>query len=157
MTVYRRIIPISLREAAAFVNAHHRHNVGARGHKFSIGLSEDGILIGVATVGRPIARAHDDGLTAEVTRCCVIEGKANANSMLYGAAWRAAKGMGYTRLITYTLPEESGASLRAAGFVENGRTRPDTWDRPKRKRAPAARYPEGEKIRWLIQAAERKR
>lgn len=69
-------------------------------------------------VGRPVARAYDDGWTAEVNRSCVLESARNANSMLYGAAWRAAKAMGYRRLITYTQEGESGASLRGAGWVE---------------------------------------
>jgi hypothetical protein len=73
-------------------------------------------LVGVATVGRPVARHMDDGLTAEVTRTCTT-GVSNANSKLYGAAWRAARGMGYQRLITYTHDGETGASLRAAGLV----------------------------------------
>lgn len=67
-------------------------------------------------VGRPVARHYDDGWTAEVNRSCVLDGVPNANSMLYGAAWRAAKAMGYRRLITYTQDGESGASLRGAGW-----------------------------------------
>lgn len=108
------ITPITFKEAKEFVNEHHRHNVAPQGQKFSIGVKEDGALIGVVTVGRPIARRNDDGKTAEITRCCVIEGHKNANSILYAAAWRAARAMGYRRIITYTLPSESGASLRAA-------------------------------------------
>lgn len=38
--------------------------------------------------------------------------------MLYGAVWRAAKAMGYTRAITYIQDEETGASLKAAGWVK---------------------------------------
>lgn len=114
--------PITLRSAQEFVAEHHRHNEPPQGHKFSIGLWQGRKLAGVAIVGRPIAKANDDGLTAELTRCCVMAGKPNANSMLYAAAWRAAKGMGYRRMITYTLPSESGASLRAAGFVPSGVT-----------------------------------
>lgn len=65
--------------------------------------------------GRPISRHFDDGLTLEVNRTCT-DGTKNANSMLYGAVRRAAWGMGYQRVITYTQADESGASLRAAGF-----------------------------------------
>ena len=83
------LTPITLRQAQAFVNEHHRHNIAPRGHKFSIGLEKDGILIGVCIVGRPIARYSDDGKTAEVLRVCVLEGNPNANSKLYGAAVRA--------------------------------------------------------------------
>lgn len=108
--------PITFREACAFVATLHRHNKPPRGHKFSIGLENAGKLVGVAMCGRPIARAFDDGYTIEVNRTCV-DGTRNANSMLYGAAWRAAKAMGYRRIVTYTQQDETGASLRAAGFV----------------------------------------
>jgi len=112
-----QISPITLRAAQEFVAQHHRHNKPPRGHKFSIGLkNEDGELIGVATVGRTVARHFDDGLTLEVNRTCTT-GERNANSALYGAIWRAAKAMGYVRCITYTQADESGSSLRAAGFV----------------------------------------
>lgn len=144
------LTPITLAEAQEFVRLHHRHNKAPQGHKFSIGLEKDGILIGVCIVGRPIARHNDDGLTAEVLRVCVLEGNPNANSKLYGAAVRACKAMGYTKIITYTLPEESGASLRAAGFVAEGMTkeRPKGWDTPSRHRELPEKYPEGRKIRW---------
>jgi hypothetical protein len=112
-----RIIPITLRQACAFVTEHHRHNKAPRGHKFSIGLEQGYELIGVVMAGRPVARALDDGLTIEINRTCTT-GEPNANSMLYGAAWRAAKAMGYHRCITYTQADESGASLRAAGFIK---------------------------------------
>lgn len=84
------LTPVTLREARAFVEKYHRHNAPPQGHKFSVGLTLGGDLIGVVIVGRPIARRQDDGKTPEVTRCCVMEGVANANSALYGAAWRAA-------------------------------------------------------------------
>jgi hypothetical protein len=111
------VVPITLRAAQAFVDKHHRHNKAPRGHKFSIGLEHDGQLVGVAVAGRPVARHFDNGRTLEVSRTCTL-GDRNANSMLYGAVWRAAKAMGYTRLVTYTQADESGASLRAAGFVQ---------------------------------------
>ncbi|MDK9585799.1 XF1762 family protein [Lelliottia wanjuensis] len=111
------ISPISLRIAQEFVRLHHRHNKPPRGHKFSIGLkNSSGEIVGVATAGRPIARHFDDGLTLEINRTCTT-GERNANSALYGAVWRAAKAMGYRRCITYTQADESGASLRAVGFV----------------------------------------
>lgn len=110
------IVPVTFRQACAFVTQLHRHHAAPRGHKFSIGLECAGTLVGVAMVGRPVARALDDGRTAEVNRTCT-DGTKNANSMLYGAAWRAARGMGYRRLVTYTQEGESGASLRAAGWV----------------------------------------
>lgn len=114
-----QIVPLTLKKANAFVAEHHRHHKPVVGHKFSIGVvcdeCEDGNLHGVCIVSRPIARHYDDGTTAEVTRTCT-DGTPNANSALYGAAWRTAKAMGYLRLITYTQDGESGASLRGAGW-----------------------------------------
>src|SRR6516162_4902118 len=111
-----RITHVTFREMCAFVQKLHRHNKPPRGHKFSIGLVDDiGTLIGVASCGRPIARHFDDGKTIEINRTCT-DGTHNANSCLYGAALRAAKAMGYQRVITYTQSDESGSSLRAAGF-----------------------------------------
>lgn len=110
------IEPITFKKACEFVALHHRHNKPPVGHKFSVGLSVNGNLVGVAMAGRPVARHFDDGLTLEVNRTCT-DGTRNANSMLYGAVWRAAKAMGYKRCITYTQHGETGASLRAAGFV----------------------------------------
>ena len=109
------IVPLTFRAATEFVSAHHRHHKPPVGHKFSLGVvDEDGVLHGVAIAGRPVARNLDDGLTLEVTRTCT-DGARNANSKLYGAVWRAARAMGYRRLVTYTQDGESGASLRAAG------------------------------------------
>lgn len=112
-----QIVPVTLREASAFISLHHRHNKPPRGWKFGLGLRAGIDLVGVATAGRPVARHFDDGLTLEVNRTCT-DGTRNANSMLYGAVWRAAKAMGYLRCITYTQAGESGASLRAAGWVK---------------------------------------
>src|SRR6478752_1209459 len=109
------IRPITLRAACAFIAEHHRHNKPPRGHKFSVAAYEGDALVGVATAGRPVARALDDGLTLEVNRTCT-DGTRNANSLLYGAIWRAAKAMGYRRLITYAQADERGASLKAVGW-----------------------------------------
>lgn len=144
------LVPITLRKAQEFVSEYHRHNVAPQGHKFSIGLSYGGDLIGVCIVGRPVARHADDGFTAEILRVCVKEGYKNANSKLYGAAVRACKAMGYKRVLTYTLPSESGSSLRAVGFIADGVTQNMAgWDRPKRQRKTLEKYPVGVKIRWI--------
>ena len=120
------IIPISFKEACEYVDQHHRHHKRPIGHKFSIGvINEHGHLVGVAMIGRPVARHYDNGLTLEVNRTAT-DGTPNANSALYGAAWRAAKALGYTRLITYTQEGETGASLRGAGWK-------DIAQRPARK------------------------
>lgn len=131
-----RLVPVTFADAAAFVDAEHRHHRRPTGHKFSVGVAAGDLLVGVAMVGRPVARHFDDGTTLEVNRSCVIEGYKNANSMLYGAAWRAAKALGYTRLVTYTQAGESGCSLRAAGYrVVAERSARKGWDTPSRPRS----------------------
>jgi hypothetical protein len=130
-----RIVPVSFRDAARFVAMWHRHHGPPRGMKFALGVADDNDrLVGVALVGRPVARRFDDGLTLEVNRTAT-DGTRNSNSMLYGAAWRAAKALGYRRLITYTQAGETGASLRATGWqvVAERSPRPG-WDVPSRPR-----------------------
>lgn len=109
------IVPVTFAQAREYVAEHHRHHKPPPGHKFSVGVARDGVLVGVAIVGRPVARMFDDGTTLEVTRTAT-DGTANANSALYGAAWRAARALGYRRLVTYNQAGESGASLRGAGW-----------------------------------------
>jgi hypothetical protein len=130
-----RLVPVSLEEANGFVAMWHRHHSPVVGHKFSIGVADDrDVLVGVAIVGRPVARHFDDGSTLEVNRTCT-NGYANANSMLYAAAARVTFGLGYRRLITYTQLDESGASLRGAGWkVIAERPAREGWSTPSRPR-----------------------
>lgn len=119
-----KIVPMSLAEANEFVANFHRHNKKVQGAKFALGASDGHQLIGVAIVGRPVARRLDDGETAEVTRCCVLDGAPKgACSFLYSRAWRAWQSMGGQRMVTYTLQSESGASLRGAGWRVVGQTK----------------------------------
>ena len=129
------LVPVRFRDAAAFVAMWHRHNAPPVGCKFCIGVAdEDGVLRGVAIVGRPVARMYDNGQTLEVNRTAT-DGSPNANSMLYAAAWRASKALGYTRLVTYTQAAETGSSLRAAGWrVVAQRPARSGWDVPSRPR-----------------------
>ncbi|MEU7922949.1 XF1762 family protein [Micromonospora zamorensis] len=111
-----RVRPISYRQACAYISAHHQQVERTQGHTFSLGLTNHaGNLIGVAMVGRPDIRHHDDGLTAEVTRLAT-DGPRNACSVLLAAAWRVARRMGYQRMITYTRTDRPAAGLRAAGW-----------------------------------------
>lgn len=111
-----KIVPVSQKQAKEFIHRLHRHCMPPLTAVFSIGLEDDGKLIGVAMVGLPKARMSCDGATLEVNRTCT-DGTPNANSMLYGACARAAKALGWSRLLTYTLPSETGASLKAAGWI----------------------------------------
>ena len=140
--------PLSLSDANAFVANLHRHHPPVAGHKFSIGATLAGKLVGVAIAGRPVSRHRDDGSTLEVTRLCT-DGTRNACSFLYGRVARAAFAIGYHRVSTYTLPEEGGASLRAVGWKLIGQRGGGEWSRPSRPRR-ASRSPTGPKLLWEI-------
>lgn len=144
--------PLTLREARRFVTEHHRHHRAPQGGLFAIGASDGAAVIGVAIVGRPVARlmAADD-FTAEVTRL-VTDGSKNACSLLYGACWRACRAMGYRKLITYTLPAEGGASLRASGWTCLGEAGGGKWSRLQRPRVDT--HPTQTKLRWERSSGE---
>ena len=141
--------PITFREACAYVEKYHRHHRPPQGHKFSIAVNDGEKIVGVVMVGRPVSRHLDDGWTAEVTRCCTT-GTPNTNSILYAAAWRAARGMGYRKLITYILDSEPGTSLRAAGWKLIGKRGGGSWSRPGRPRVDT--HPTGQKLLFEVMA-----
>lgn len=151
------VAPITLREARAFIALHHRHNKPPTGWKFGVSVVQADKLVGVATAGRPVARHFDNGLTLEVNRTCT-DGTRNANSMLYGAVWRAAKAMGYRRCITYTQAEETGASLKAAGWrpVKSLPARKSWSESTANEKLKAIRDPEGSggvaRVLWEVTA-----
>lgn len=146
-TVGLRIVPISRAEAFAFVQENHRHHGCPAGSVFQIAVADGDKVVGVAVVGRPVARMLDNGWTLEVNRVCT-DGHRNACSMLYGAAWRAAKALGYKKVVTYTLPEEGGASLRAAGWKCIGQAGGGSWHRESRPRVDT--HPTQVKFRWEV-------
>lgn len=131
-----RIVPCDIKAAREFVAMHHRtHAKLGAVYRFAVGLALDDELVGVALIANPVSSGLCDGLTLEVSRTCLAGEVPNGNSMLYGAAWRAAKALGYRRLVTYTQGDESGASLRGAGWrvIAERRPRPG-WDMPSRRR-----------------------
>ena len=145
--------PITLQEASAYVEAHHRHNAGPKFHKFSLCLRAPGEVepVGVAIASIPKARCQMDGVTLEINRCCADPRYADVCSNLYARTIRIGREMGYTRFLTYTLPEESGSSLRAVGFQVDGVVHSPSggWNAPSRPRS-TRRYPSGDKVRWVL-------
>jgi len=137
--------PISYPEACAFIKEHHSHHLPPQGWKFGIAVNDGEKIVGVVTVGRPVARHHDDGWTLEVTRCCT-DGTKNAASKLYAAASRACHALGYKRLITYTLLEEPGTCLRVAGWKVISISHGGTWNRKARPRID--KHQTGQKRLW---------
>jgi hypothetical protein len=147
-----RVIPLELAEANRVVAAWHRHHKPVVGHRFSLGvIDDDGVVRGAAIVGRPVARLA--GLpreVLEVTRL-VTDGTKNACSMLYAAAARVGRQLGYLRIQTYILDEEPGTSLRASGWRSDGPSGGGQWGRVGRPRCTD--HPTGLKERWSLQLA----
>lgn len=163
--------PITRDEGRAFVRQHHRHHIWPVGFLWLHGIhDDDGRVVGVAVVGRPVARALDDGLTTEVTRCCT-DGVPNGCSMLYAASERAAKAKGYRRGLTYLLASEwdryenrltgeivvdrslagnaawkhiGGATVKAIGWKLLWRVKGRSWDCPSRPRSD--KHPTEDKV-----------
>lgn len=143
-----RAVPLKLKEANELVARWHRHHEPCVGHRFSIGAcDEKGELVGAVIVGRPVARMTDHHATAEVSRL-VTNGHRNACSFLYAAAARAAAAMGYCRIQTFILDSESGVSLKAAGWEDDGESEGGQWKhtdgKPRREDQPTC--PKG---RWV--------
>lgn len=133
-----QIVPCTLTEAGEFVANFHRHNKPPQGGLFACGASDGERLVGVGICGRPVSRHMQDGSTVEVVRCCVVDDAPKGTpSAIYGALWRAARALGWRRMITYTLQSESGASLRGAGWrvvAERAPSDPARWQsRPGRE------------------------
>ncbi len=142
---------IAFRDACAMVNMHHRHHASPIGHLFSGGVFDGDVLCAAVIAGRPVARNLDDGKTVELLRV-VSDGTRNGCSKAMGWAIREARKRGFSRVITYTLEDEPGGSLRAVGFCESGKSRGGSWSRPSRTRA-AENHPVSVKRRWEIHLA----
>jgi len=146
------IVPCTIAQANEYIAAHHRHHQPVTASRFALAVADErGQVRGVAIVGLPVARMYcppRECWTAEVRRVCT-DGCKNACSMLYAAAWRAARNIGYKKLITYTLETESGASLRAAGWKRVARCKARRWDMPGRRRQTTPASEVG-KWRWEI-------
>lgn len=141
------IVPISIRQAKAFVRAHHRHNPGIAGAKLAIGLELDGILVGVGMLGRPISRElAKDRLCGEALRVCVLasapKGSASKINARLKRLWQLQGGV---RFITYNRDDESGASLRGSGLRRVASVKGRQWACASRPRAPSDAVDRG---RW---------
>jgi hypothetical protein len=146
MTMGFRAKHITFRVAAEFIREHHRHHKPPQGGIVCLGLFWQGELVGVGVLGRPVARMADDGMTCEITRLCVLPDHRNAASSLIGRVRRVAQALGYERVISYTLPEEGGFSLRATEANLDLRSGGGEWSRPSRGREKADQP--GAKFRW---------
>ncbi len=137
--------PCSVKFAQAYVALEHRHLKRIQGGLFAVAVRDGEKVVGVGIAGNP-ARVWQDTGRVYITRVAT-DGFANACSMIYGALCRAAKALGYREAWTYTLGDEPGTSLRAAGFEYRGLTDGGEHDRPSRRRGPAVNAQP--KHRWV--------
>lgn len=140
-----KVIPVTLQQAKEFVLQYHRHHKEPPGHRFSIGCTDEGRVVGVATIARPVARNTPQYTVAEVSRLCT-DGTHNACSFLYAASARICKEMGYSYIQTFILPTESGVSLKAAGWKFDGISHKATWQNRTGRRTDQPTEP---KQRWI--------
>jgi hypothetical protein len=144
------IRPIELKAANAYIAEHHRHHKPVVGHRFSICLKDkQNNVVGVAIIGRPVARLIDATKVLEVTRLCTT-GTKNACSALYAAAARIGKELGYQKIQTYILESETGTSVLAAGWTNCGTAGGGQWKhtdgKPRRTDQPTEKKTRWEKI-----------
>jgi len=116
----------------------HRRLKKLTGAMWCIGLWDGPTMRGLAVVGRPCRMLDAPARTRipvlEVIRVAVVEGTKNGCSTLYGACSRAGRDMGLDGMLTYIHDDETGVSLRAAGWVHDVTTDGGEWDRPSRQR-----------------------
>jgi hypothetical protein len=145
---------VTIEKAQAFVQSYHRKHPNPVpipiGH---VAVESGGMTVGVAILARPVSPAIADAQTVEIARVATLEDHPNACSMLYGLARRLAWALGYYRVTTYTEESESGASLKAAGFVHVGvNRRPRPWNHSSRPNRTS--WSAEPKVRWEIVRAE---
>ena len=144
------IVPYTLKQANEMVDKLHRHHKPAVGHRFSVGVRDEfGVVHGAAIVGRPTGRKNPQYAWVEVTRL-VTDGSKNACSSLYAACARIAREMGFERIQTFILEEETGVSLKAAGWTFDRMSDGGDWNVPSRG-GRRTDQPQQKKQRWFKQ------
>jgi hypothetical protein len=121
------IQPIPFRLAKLFVRRYHSYRTAPRGCLFCLQANYAGEVCGVAIVGRPISPDVQDGLTCEMTRLALKRNYQCGASFLASRAWRAAKSLGYVRMVSYVADTHLGTSLVAAGFKHTRSSVPTSW------------------------------
>ena len=111
-------VPITIKEARPLLREWHRRRKTCHAARFAVAVAADGIVRGVAFCGNPVATMlaqHSDGDVLEVLRLAT-DGTPNACTRLQAVVDRVARAMGFTKLVTYTDPDEGGTSLRASNW-----------------------------------------
>lgn len=84
------LVPLTVEQAEKFLTSHERHYKSNALPVFALGIS-DGAICGAVIVGV-------SGEDAELSHI-YSDGESLGYTLLYGAAWRAAKALGYVRMI----------------------------------------------------------
>ena len=125
-TIFAR--PTTLKNANEFIEKHHRHHrptVRNSGRWAISAYDKYGHIVGVAIAGNPVSATLMDGETIELTRLCAKpDAPKGTCSFLLSKCCKIWGAMGGTRVVTYTLDKESGASLRGAGWENVGTVKP---------------------------------
>lgn len=154
------VVPLTVPVANKAVAAWHRHHAPIPGGFawFCLGAVVAGQLRGVAIAGRPTNRNNDDRQTVEVLRVA-SDGTPNVCSALLGACGKAGRAIGARRVITYTLDEETGSSLRAVGWTREADGITSWWthkgaDGNGRAAAVERDHMKQTKVRWALNIRE---
>ncbi len=135
-----RVRDVSFPVARAFIDKHHQHVGAPHAWRFGASIWNGHALMGVLTVGNPVAPALNGRGIVEVNRLCVRRDLDpmlgwNCCSMLYGHAAAEAERRRFSRIITYTRVDEDGTSLKAAGWVCEGPAGGRGWHSHRRARS----------------------
>jgi hypothetical protein len=146
-----RVVPLTVKAAKRLVKRWHRHLSDIQGGLFAVAIVSGREVVGVAVAGNPPRVWQGKGKFV-IARVAVRELTRNGCSKLYGAICRAGQALGYCEAWTYTLPEEPGTSLLAAGFEDMGTTAGGEWTRPSRPRGKAKRAEPKRRWRRVLQS-----
>ena len=87
-----RVIPLSIKDAEAFLAKHERHYKAPSVALCAIGVEDDSGLHGAAILGM---RSKEEGELAHI----YVDGTSQGYTTLYGACWRALKALGFEKTI----------------------------------------------------------
>jgi hypothetical protein len=137
--------------ARRFIDRHHAHCAAPLTWRFGQACWNGTTMIGVVSVGNPVARALCSQGALEVNRLCIRRDIPralawNAASMLYGWSAREAERRGWSRIVTYTRADEDGGSLIAAGWTPEATVRGRGWHSGQRARTNCNAFID--KTRW---------
>ena len=137
--------------ARRFIERNHARCGAPVTWRFGQGCWNGSTLIGIVSVGNPVARVLASQGALEVNRLCIRRDVPralawNCASMLYGWSAREAEQRGWQHIVTYTRADEDGGSLVAAGWTRQALVRGRSWHSGRRPRGNRNAFID--KVRW---------